>query len=420
MTNLNLRSYFISFMIGDYDFGEFPLQYIESFRFDRTFLAGTEFSINLFDQTAMEVGRIIAEGKTDIQFSYGYYPDKISPTYKGLIMDYTANMREGGATLEIRGITTGYTDAHTVVHHRSYAAGSKRGIGGDFDYGMPVHEIIEDIAEEFGWTLGEIEPTVPIKKKTALELADEVSEIICNTGETAMQFIYNELIPKAISANTGEGDYYFDLVHIRGENVVYFQPCNFRKPPEHEFIFEWNTPHSEIIEFTPTYSGLVQTFFEGGEINVPSLSEDANDFINERYNQDSNPDRSLSGERIFDGTPYKRILSFSSGSEDEFKKELASSLGHTFAQVYTGSMVIAGNPDMKTYENISVIVLTHKGEIHHTTGVYRIMGIEDTMEEGDFRTTLQLMRISLRVGEKEAVGDDQTSYDYNVEGMLPE
>ena len=397
---------FVQFKIGDFDLTPVPPSVLQTFSHTRIMDAGNTFELTVFDRTALELGNRIAEGMYEVSFSYGWSGFSRSPLYTGMINDYEAVFQAGGAVLSIVG-TTLAMKAHGQSHTREFLNDNKV-------EGIRIHKIIEKIAEEEGWILGEIRPTAPVLCQDSLTSETPIQKIFRQEGEPSTKFIKDKLVEYAMSEDTNESGYMLWFEDTRDGTVVNFAPPTYSKRPAREYIFEWNTPGSPVISFTPRFSGVIQAV-EGrvGRIRAVTVNDLSNDFFEDVYDQDSNSDREVAGSKIYNATDYNTLISASSGSETEIRARLARLYAQASSMSYTAELQLFGDTELKTYTDLSVIALTRDGIAHHTSGVYMVTQVVDTIEGARFTSTCALIRNSSRTGEVESTGREVTSPDEN-------
>lgn len=390
---------FVEFKIGDFDLTPIPPEMLQSFTHTRVLDKGNNFELTVFDQTALDLGDRIAEGYKDVSFSYGWFGISRSGLYTGMINDYEAVFEAGGASLSIIG-TTNAMKAHGQSHIRDYR--SKDG-----SEGILIHKIIEQIAEEEGWILGNVRRTKPVYCLDSLQFEEPTHKIFRQEGEPSTKFIMDKLAEHAISDDTGESGYILWFDDTRDGTVVNFAPATYSNRPDREYIFEWNAPRSPVISFAPRFQGLVQAMAgKTSRIRAVTVDDVSNDFFEEVYDQDSNEDREVSGSRTYDATDYNTIINSSSGSPDEIRRKIAKFYSDASRVSYNAELQIFGDVDIKTFTNISVIPLTREGIAHHTAGIYMAQSVTDAIEGGSFTSTCVLIRNASRVGESESTGKE--------------
>ena len=85
-------------------------------------------------------------------------------------------------------------------------------------------------------------------------------------------------------------------------------------------------------------------------------------------------------------------ITFAGETQDQINNKLYYYVKNATTNQYEATMTIIGDPEIELLESIRVINVTDYGNLHHTSGVYLVMGISDSITNGEFRTTLKLIR----------------------------
>lgn len=386
---------FVKMKIGDFNLTPEIPKYLQSFTYTRKTNSGAnDFEVNVFDETAVEVEKAISKGYKDISFSYGWWRGKRSPEYLGRIVDYNMQFDGMGVSLNIDGMS------EVVKSH----VGDERKKTYKKDNGdaMRIHEIIEDIAEYEGWEIGKIEKTKPVEDKE-----EEGGEKIFRqkADQASTKFIKDELIDYAESEKTDESDYRLWFEDSVDGTVVNFTPVSYKEEPSEEYVYNLNTRDTNIISFSPSYNGEIM-MTSGANSKIVSNFSDvlSNDLMGVERSEDDD-----SNKVYAEGKTFRKegvfTTDFSSMSEEQVKKIMNYTNKHAVNQAYKADLEIFGNPELRTFNTISIIVITRQGKIHHTSGIYMIEKIEDSIDNGDFTSKLSLIRDSSKEGSEDVVGD---------------
>jgi len=397
---------FLDFQLGDFELTPIPPEYFLDFSYTRTVRnASNEFVITVYDQTALEMGFRIAQGMDDVSFSYGWFGgdgEIRSPTYNAIIMDYESDFEAGGATLSITGFTVG-VKSQGKPREKAYR------VDEDSDEGLKIHEIVEEVAEMEGWEIGHIEPTAPVYKKEGTETEEEVHKVFKQSNQTSVSFL-RSLEEYAMTEENEEGGYRLWFEDHTSPPTINFAPPDYLEDPYEEYEFEWNSPEGNVRDFNPRFSGLIRAIAtSNSNTEIKAVEETSNDMLKEEYDDDSNPDKQLSGFKDKDYSEYKNTLDVSSVSKDEAKGKEVANFFTSMSEAYEAELIVDGDPYLEAYNTITVIPYVW-GEPHHTAGDYKIFEIEDTIGGGDFETTCTLMKNASREGERTKPGDDVVSH----------
>lgn len=386
---------YIYFSIGGQNIAEIPNEHFQGFSYTReTNDVANSFDITVFDETAMEMEGILTKGYDNISFKYGWEGEGDtfkSPLYGGMALDYKMSFESGSAILEINGITNivkSYVSKRKKVYHK----------GGRPLKPMKVHEIINDIADYEDWNVGEIEE--------AKDVIDEENKerIFRQKEESSLKFIKKSLIPIVKSKKTGKGGYVLWFEDESSKPKVNFAPVDYSKEPTKEYVYKLNTERSNVLSFSADYSGTLY-MTQGNDTILSRYLESVSNDPTETVRDNSNDGgQIIAEEKKGDTSDSKVMLNKSSSSEKEMIDKQDAYRHKYQAEAYGASLEILGDPSIKVFDTIIVIVVTKGGYIHHSSGLYMIREVRDSLDAGDFRTTLELTRDTSRKGKLEAMG----------------
>lgn len=395
----------VNLSIGDYNVTSVPPQHLLSFSYDRvTKSEANTVTFTVFDETAILLEYQIAQGKDQVTFSYGYSGGPISKTYTATIQDYSIDFTPSGATLEVVAMTggvAGFSQPKTATYTD-----------------MDIHDIVRELAVEEGWIIGTLEACKPVYSEEVDSSGNKKKKTFTRNNVGALQFIKNDLIPYAVSYNTGEGDYQIWFDDSQSKPVMYFSSLSMKnsldssKAKEEEEVafyeFSWGTGgNSKVLSFKPNYSGQLAATKGAGTVDVSTIDKLSNEMFKVQYTKFNDPARPTSGSRS-DVIPTKHmsIASNSSYSYDEAAKVAATMWYHASNLSYGAVLTTLGDPNLVPMSMISFLMVNRDGLPHHSSGVYIVTQITDTIENGSFTSTLQLLRNALSVGVDESGGVD--------------
>ena len=384
---------FVNLKIGDFNITPEIPKFLQSFTYRRkTNSSANDFDFKVFDETAMKIERAIAEGYEQVSFSYGWAGGSRSKEYLGRILDYDLNFNSMGAELSISGVSEIMAAYMGDERKKKYVK--------DDGTAMRIHEIIKDIADYEGWEVGKLEETKPVEDK---EEKGEEKIFIQDEDETSIEFIKNKLLERAESKKSDDGDYRLWFDDSNGSITINFSPVNFKEEPDESYVYNLNTRDTNVISFSPDFSGKLM-MQKGSSKKIvtkfpESISNDLKSIIREKD----------SGKVHAEGKTYEKEGVYhaqrSAGYEGEVKRIQNYIRSHAVNQSYSADLEIFGNPETEVFKTISVIVITRKGELHHTSGLYMITEIEDSIDSGRFTTKYTLKRDSSKTGKDDVEGD---------------
>lgn len=384
---------FVELFIGGFNLTPIPPQYLIEFRHKRNMAdSANNFSFSVYDDTALELEYVITEGEKDVVFRYGYSNGKSSPVYGGTIWDYSLSFEHGGVVLNVEG-TSQILNWHAKRATRSFK-------------GMLIHEIVKRIAKEEGWQIGYIEECEPIINKHGSD-NNATLKSFHQMNISSVKFIKEELAPYAISKRTGESGFMLWFEDTKKGPRIYFAPPNWKAQPKKSYLLDYNkSGRGAIINFTPEVNGSV-LMQGGGTAEVSGMEGLSNDFYKASYSDSSNPKKPTTGSKSAIAFEKGRtIINMSSASVKEMEVRTANLWYKNASLVYPATCEIIGDPDLKPNQGIEIIIMTNKGKLHHTSGVYLITAIEDVIESGKYTSTLELMKNAVSAGSVRKYGEN--------------
>lgn len=384
----------VLFSVGDYDLTPIPGHHLLSFSYERNTDSSTgtanKFMITLYDETAIELEYRLAQGLEDCKFQYGYQNGIMSKVYSGQVTAYDIDFTDSGVMLTVEGVSKGLSNFGEPVN-KAYKD-------------MLISDIVEDIAKEEGWEIGNIEKTAPVKNGETLK------EYTRSNMDSAT-FINQVLVPEAKSAESNESGYTLYFVDKADATYVYFCTNTWKKENEDEHgetvVYEYEIgtkSDTEVISFKPEFSGLLTAVLGGEEVEANTIDALKNEMFSVNVNKDTEAFRNVLGNKTIDETTYKTVIGSSSSSYDEIKNIAANMWYSQAGQSYKASLDVVGNPIIEPQKYCSILVTTKNGVPHHSSGVYLIISITDEIIGGIFTSKLSLIRNGLQVGVDENGG----------------
>lgn len=412
---------YVKLSIGEFEFSPIPPEYLLEFSYERLIDSnqgtGNKFSFKLFDKSAMDLEYYIAQGLDEVVFQYGVYGGKESKKFKGKITAYDTDFTTSGSILSIEGISTGL-GSFGDPKSESYEGGKPS-------------DIVRKIAKEEDWDIGSIEDTEIVYEDDSKKTPKK----FIRTNKDAMTFITSDLVPVSKSNKHKDSNYvcYFEDVYDEKSeefnSKVFFVSQGWKddqkKAKENDesgvlddggiiiYEFEIGTgPESDVLDFNPQYNGLLTAILGSNEVDVITVNALSNEMFNvkitnsdeEKAKKDSEKKKADEKTADKDGkvteSKSKRIIPIPQTSLDEARKIAASMWYKQANQSYKASMTILGDPTIEPLKFASVlnIPVNDTGLPHHSSGVYVIVKVIDTItENGIFTSELELVRNGLNV-----------------------
>lgn len=378
------------------------------------------FTLSLFDDTAIYAEAIVANafanaGATqNVELEYGWSSKgkKISGrtfSFAGKITEYQLSFNGPSTSIEINGVGSEIIEL---------AASGTETFDSQTYKGSPS-EIVKKIADSHGWSYDDttIIETQPITDSTN---PNEPMTFL-QGGRTEQAFINQDLVPQAYSLD-GEGGYGFWVKDDEnGNKVAYFKPefpgsgATFDASivDEHggeeqmtnspntldystekakcvrHYEYYTGNPSSEIISFTPEFDNVA------GECQSPNVySVDAAGEPMKSKVAGNGRNIDINGMKMIgSGSSKSRIMGISTLTYQRLEIAAKYLWSLYASQACTASMEIMGDPGIQHMDEIEIDVYTKYGFKHHTSGVYQVTSVEDSIDGGSFITTLELNRL---------------------------
>lgn len=400
MRNLPPNPYyaFVEITIGEFNMTLIPPEHLVQFTYTRKPLnAANKFIISLYDETAMMIEYQLLKGYKEIKFQYGYVNGVVSPVYSGMVTEYDVDFTSAGALINIEGLSSSISSFSKPVT-KTYTD-------------MKIHEIVKDIAQEEGWIEGNI------VECQSLSDGDNKDKTFTRNNQAAQIFITNELIPYAKSAKNGDSNYVLNFEDTADGTKVNFYPIiqagkgigSSNSTTDYEFQWGSGDRNSKVISFNPDYSGTLSLMSGGATVEAETVDKIANEMFAVKYDNNSDSDRTTLGSKAtYNYSEAKRKIGGSSYTMDEMTN-IAAYMWYSHATYpVTAELVVLGDPNLKAFDIISVVMLNKDGLPHHSSGIYLIKEIEDDISAGSFTSKMTLFRNAMEVGVDESGGVNVT------------
>jgi hypothetical protein len=351
---------------------------------------GNKLVASFFDQTAFDIetrllflGNALQDRTIFYQYGYSYSLGSMSRLYAGIIYDYTPSISGNTTTIQIHAVSR---ESTTMFNTK---AKNYNVLGGP----IRVSEIVKTIAAENGWVVGEIETTT---------LTDES---FVNSFISPMEYINTRLIPYAVSQQTGLGFYsaYF-TTNLSGRTVINFKSMvpGDTSTRTYTYIqstdkFTYNSPLSEVLSWSPTAMGSY-LLYGGGFVESNAITNATGDIYTTRSSALVNPN----------GTSNKTWLSKNSftqlhqASAERDASHNAVQAAYSKARLlqYNAQCTMIGDVNRQVGETVEFnIILQNK--IHYSSGKYLVLGVEDSISNSGFTTSLDLVKNASMAGSRD-------------------
>ena len=194
-------------------------------------------------------------------------------------------------------------------------------------------------------------------------------------------------------------DQYVQIDHSMSEELL----PNIDKTYEFEY---GSGPDSSVIEFNPSFNGMVTSVIGGYEVDATTTNAITNDVMRVRYGKYSDEKRPSTGDATYDGLMGSIRIGDSSYSIEEIQNRAANLWYNMAPYGYTAEMTVLGDPMIDVQSLCSVTVLTPIGLPHHSSGVYLIHQVTDSISGGTFNTSMNMVRNAISIGFDDSGGID--------------
>lgn len=384
------------------------------------------FNITAFDETAIYLESIIAgyesgDGSTGLGIEYGWCAG--GSTIAGRSRSLTGKLKE--YSISFNGPSTELNMVGMLDASDELAEADVTDYPADVYNGNPS-EIIRTICSQHGWDSSGVVDTVDVMESGSTSTPKTYTQ----GNRSLRDFIDNDLCK---DAQTEDGQASF-IFFVDEDNVAHFSPKtsqvagnvsitiydengevkgssyagggdSLRLSPAKEFNYYTGQDNNEVISFTPNYTfsagsgtlkGSNAISSETGEVFALDISGSA---------------LTLSGgEDKVAQLNGSRMLGLSMSSFDELSQR-AKELWCTFASIpVTATLEIMGDPQFKASvdNTIRISVYTKYGLKHHTSGVYNITGVEESVSGGVYITTLELRKVIGEEGAEEYISTTES------------
>lgn len=329
---------------------------------------GSTVTFTLFDDHWDEIEEKLSKLYSNIQIQYGYLGN-LSKTYNMLLTNYSISFNSSGVILTVSAITQG---SHKNAQPVSITTGTNN----------PT-EAVKAICREMKWTV--IDENFDASENFTL-----ASEETFNVNEdNPITYISNVLVPAASKDNE---TYYF---YLDDNNVAYFKKIDYNNTGEASRTYVYQKGYdSVVLDMTFDIKGVF-----GGTNNfvVTGAVAEVIDPLTKEISQVSatldSTRTTVTGAYSHTNSSQSIIQSDSYGmNKEQVSAMLNYRMKNASDSIYEATMNIVGDPSVELLDTIRIINITDYGNLHHTSGLYLVIGITDTISGGTMTTTLKLIR----------------------------
>lgn len=391
---------FINIWLGDHLLSTDPERpnIIQSLEVDYLDDAGTEATFTLFDDNWEDIEYNLSLYWKEIYIQYGYYgTGKKSKRLKYYIEDYSLEYKDTGVILSVKAISTEAVDNLTPISSQ-------------LDTYNPT-EAAKEICRNLGYAVYDenFDSSQDIHADNPFNLIEDYP----------ITYIVNTIIPQASQEN--EELFYFHVEYDEDVDnyIAYFKRKSFanaKTDSMRTYIYQKGYD-SSVIDFYITFKGLLFDGGGDGEEGSHHLDKNVESIVIGKESKEESQ-RSMDVQRsITEATGLvshalvnnsKHIIDAAGYTESQMDNKLYYRVKTKVNKAYDGVITIVGDPTIRLWSDgnqpyIRIIVMTDRGTLHHTSGVYMINKITHKITEGSMTTSLGVSRAA-------------TSWD-NLEGL---
>ena len=346
---------------------------LQSFEYNRLDGAGETVTFSVFDDNWEEIESVLAANHDKIFIEYGYYgTGKKSKRYKLTLLNYNLTFVSTGTLLSVEAVTEG------VVQNLKQKS-------------IPLNtynptEAVKKICEELGYTVLEenFDSSQDIQADDPFNMVEDFP----------ISYIQYTIVPQA----SQEGEELFSF-EVDSDGVAYFRREAFDTTKTDElrtYIYQKGYD-SNVIDFNVDIKAVF-----GGTGDFEIATRYRNELLDTKTKQSSYQEVDKSSVVTIstgDITHTKSdqsdpIVDAAGYSPTQMKSQLYYHMKSITHDAYEATLTIVGDPTLDLRDNryIRVINVTDKGTLHHTSGVYWIEGITDSIRGGSMTSVLKLKK----------------------------
>lgn len=193
-------------------------------------------------------------------------------------------------------------------------------------------------------------------------------------------------------------------------SVVHFKPLQAETSGEsiieYELVYGNGIQGTSVINFSPQISGKLVMALGGSGLIGGTVDADTNEMISTVADGTTYPAMYTMGNVSLDSSTVFRRVGSSSLTDTQIQAYMANLWWKTNALSYTATMECQGDPALTPGKMLSIIVTNKYGVPHHSSGIYWIQSVNDSIDGGNFTSSVTMMRRGNMIGAKDINGND--------------
>lgn len=360
---------YVKIYIGDKDMSPLP-NMIQSFEITRLKGIGDTATFTVFDDTWIEIEKDFAANWNNIFLEYGYANSEklVSNRYTMQLTNYNLSFNSSGTLLTTSAISKSATSS---LQPTNISTGTKN----------PT-EAVKAICRAMGWTVLD----------SNFDASNDVSDRSMDyavINESAIEYILNTITVEA-SASGEIFEFYLDT-----NNIAYFKKDVIDTDADVRTYIYMKGYDSDVLDLTFDIKGVfggTSRFLTSSGHKTSVFDMNTKEEISIEENIETVATQATGEYSHLD--PNQSITSVDSAgySPTQSRNKLYYSVKKAFTSQYEATLTIVGDPTIQLLEHIRIINVTDDGYLHHTSGIYQILGIIDSIENGEMKSVLKLHR----------------------------
>ncbi len=356
-------------------------------------ISGNWLILSVFDNEWPTVeSMLVATTDKKLRFQYGYSNGVMSEEKEALINNYTKEFKTNGFEHQIEAVSMGASSEDREKSRVFPECADK-------DY-MDIHEIVKFIADENGWEC-DYDETAKVENNDDLEKTEIRTARWPQLKKRDMQFIVEDLLPKARRKSDGNSDYKFwfeDGIPPK----IHFHPPRFEQKAKDTYTFMFGDKLSEVVSWRPELTGTVNLRLGAGVAGCPYIDYQTGEFNDVIIHNNNTQEKTVLGGPLTLGSKVlsEEWYNFSELKpvRDASQAELAAR--HRYFMMYNSiqksTITVVGDPQIKTHVVIRVNVVLPDGKLDYSSGLWYVLNAIDEIHNGVYTTKMELIRNGLQ------------------------
>jgi phage protein D len=359
--------------------------YFQSLEIDLVTSGSWTATLGLWDTDTDYLDSLIfnAGGGSPVDITFGYVDDSSTHTLlQGDIIKATPEFTPEGTGLTLDLVARSVV--RTVLNKRDYS----------FPEGSTVSTIVRQIAETEGWTTSDESGAGTIE-----ETSPPLTEPLMATGESAMKFIKEQLLPLATNAS-GSGGFcaFFDR---RGS--FHFHSPNFLNPKSTRFIFARGN-QGQVISFAPADTEIFAALIggsSGSHASVDSRSGTTTETETTQENAEAGTPAGSSYNQELPEEPEAVAYRSAVISRSQEESEARATALHDSARrmPYTAELEVHGTNKVEALDYVNIDYFKTNGQRHYLSGQFQVIKISHDFGDSGWHTKFELSRTGVGAEE---------------------